>query len=202
MSNVTAALVKSTKSVMANKSPLVISVVGLPSSGKDTVAEYLVEKKGFVHMNSSDMIRKDMQTSGMEPTRTNMQDFVVKRREERGAGYLAEEIADAIHSNTVASGFRNTAEIEILKKRFQKNFILIAVTVPIETRYQWAKARKRIGDDISFEKFQEEENRDRSNSNFHELDKVITMADVSITNDGTKEKLFAQVDAIIQKLNS
>src|SRR3954466_5249570 len=106
--------------------PRIIAVVGQPASGKDTVADRLVEK-GFVHINSSDMLRAMMRKEGLPTDRSTIHAFVSKRRAEKGNGYLAEEIADLITGDTVVSGFRNTAEVEVFRRRFPDAFTLIAV---------------------------------------------------------------------------
>ncbi len=176
---------------------LIIGITGQPSSGKDTVAEYLASK-GFAHVSSSDKIREEMRKVGLTTERENVSNFVIEKRKERGNGYLAEQISDAIIGDTVVSGLRNTAEIEIFRKRFGKEFLLIAVDAPIETRFRWAKDRGRIGDNISFEQFKKEEEKERAGSSFHEVDHVIKLADHLIFNDGTKEELLKKVDSCLR----
>jgi len=178
---------------------LVIGITGQPLSGKDTVAEYLAER-GFVHISGGEMIREEMTKLSLPTDRASINKFVAKRRQERGAGYLSEEIAESIKGDTVVSGFRNTAGVEIFRKKFGNDFFLIAVEAPLDTRYDRAKARGRIGDDISFEQFKQEEEEERGGSTFFEVDKVISLADYLIVNDGPKEELNTKVDKIIEEI--
>ena len=51
---------------------MIIGLTGSYCSGKDTVADYLVNKKGFSHISLSDIIRQELQKAGIEPTRENL----------------------------------------------------------------------------------------------------------------------------------
>ncbi|MBI4159935.1 AAA family ATPase [Candidatus Wolfebacteria bacterium] len=177
---------------------LVIAVVGHPSSGKDTVAEYL-HTKGFAYISSSDRIRQDMRAVGIETTRENMNTFSIEMRRQRGFGYPADEIAREVSNNSIISGFRNTAEIKLFKDTFGDRFILIALDVPQSIRFERAKERGRIGDDVSLEQFRHIEEKERAGSNFHEVGRVIAMADYTIQNDGAKENLFVKIEEILRK---
>jgi dephospho-CoA kinase len=178
----------------------VIGVTGHPSSGKDTVAEYITAK-GFEHYSMGDTIRKDMRVLGLPTDRSSINKYVVERRKKDGVSYPAPEMAEAIKGNAVFSGVRNTAEVNIFKNKFGDNFTLIAVEAPIQTRYEWAKARGRAGDDIAFEQFKKEEEQERSGSEFHQVDMVINSADHLVLNDGTKEHLYTKIDVILNSLN-
>jgi dephospho-CoA kinase len=176
----------------------IIGVAGHPSSGKDTVAHYL-EERGFKHLSGGDTIRQKMKEIGLPLDRSSMREFIKGERAKHGNHYPAGEMADSIVGDTVISGFRNTAEVEIFKTRFPEEFTLIVVDSPIEHRYELAKARGRVGDDISFERFKEEEEKERRASDgSHEVDKVIASADKTVKNHQGLEELFKQIDEILQ----
>ncbi|HEY4515756.1 MAG TPA: AAA family ATPase [Candidatus Paceibacterota bacterium] len=178
----------------------IIGVVGQPSGGKDTVAEY-IGSKGFVHISSGDYIREDMKALGLPLDRTSMSTFVAQKRKEEGNEYPVRKIADSLTTNTVIAGMRNTAEINLFKEKFGEDFIIVAVEAPIESRYEWAKLRGRASDHISFERFKEEEEKERANnSGAHEVDSVIKMADHTIINDSTKEALFQKVESLLKSI--
>lgn len=178
---------------------MIIGVVGQPSSGKDTVADYLASK-GFLHINSSDLIREEMRELGIETTRPNISQFVINKRKERGPGYLAEKALLVAKGNAVISGLRNVEEIRILRENKLGNFILIAIEAPIEVRYERLKARGRIGDNISFDQFQAEENVERNGApDTHQVDQVIGLADVAINNDGSQDDLKKKIDKVLEK---
>src|SRR5665213_1088816 len=175
----------------------IISVVGHPASGKDTVADYIAEQ-GFVKISSSDYLRAEMRKIGSPIDRPSMQAFSSLMRAKLGNGYPATEIIKNISCDTVVSGFRNTEEVKTLQKAFEDQCTVIAVETPSEIRYQWSKGRNRVGDDVSYEDFLKAEELERAHeSGSHNLDEVIAMADITIVNDGTKEDLFRKVDEII-----
>ncbi len=178
----------------------IISVVGQPASGKDTVADY-IKTKGFAEYSSADFIRNDMGKVGIETTRKNMQEFSSEMRKKLGNGYPYFDIVKTISGDTVISGARNTSEIKVMRDKFGDELKVIAVEAPIETRYKWAKERKRIGDNISFEEFKKEEDKEKDNSSgTHEVDKVVEMADIKILNEGTLEDLYKKVDEVLKTI--
>lgn len=177
---------------------LVIGIAGQPSSGKDTAANYLAGK-GFRHIHTSDLIREEMRREGIATDRAHIHDFVKARRAERGLDYVAREAAEKVAGNSIISGFRNTAEVNVFKNKFGKDFILLAVEAPLELRYERARARNRTGDDISFEQFKAEEETEKK-SYTHEVDNVIAIADYMIANAGSEEELFKQIDDTLEQV--
>ena len=91
------------------------------------------------------------------------------------------------------------AEAESIKKH---KGILIAVTAPRALRYERARERGRVGDDVSFEQFSAIEEKEASGKDpsAHNVDGVISMADYVIENTGTLLELHAKTDALMQKL--
>jgi dephospho-CoA kinase len=166
------------------------------------VANYLAEK-GFLHISTGDILREEMRANNIAIDRVSMHNFVFKKRKERGGGYLVEEAIKRMKTDSVISGFRNTAEIEILKSKFGKNFVLVAVKAPIGLRYKWAGKRGRIGDEISLKQFILQEKAERKgDSESFDVDAVISFADYSITNNHTTIELFQKVDDILGMLRN
>ena len=178
----------------------VIGITGHPASGKDTVAAYLVFR-GFSKISMGDILREEMTAQGIPIDRSHMNEFAKKVRAERGNGYLSEEIVRRVKGNTTIAGVRNTSEVVIFRNGLGENFKLLAVETPLETRYARAKARGRIGDDVSFEQFKIEDERERAaQSGSHEVSTVIESADMSLQNDGTMEDLYKKVDDYVASL--
>ncbi len=185
---------------MGNKEARVIGVVGHPASGKDSAAEYL-ETKGFVHFSSGDFIRADMRREGIPLDRTSMKAFSAKMRALHGNEYPVGEIVKKVARDTAVSGLRNRAEVLAFRGAFGDRFVLLAVQAPVEARYARILARKRAGDEITLERFREEENQERLQySGTHEVDAVIADADATIENNGTKEEFFAKLDSFLRAL--
>jgi len=178
---------------------LIIGVTGHPASGKDAVAEYL-EEKGFAHLSGGNILREKMKEKGMSVDRTSVREFAKEMRAKVGNHYPYEELADMVSGDTVVSGLRNLAEMEVFKRKFPDSFLCVGVDCPLEVRYERAASRGRIGDDVTFERFKEEEERERlEDSGSHEVDKVIAEAHAVLDNSGTKEELFEKIEELLAK---
>lgn len=175
----------------------VIGITGHQVAGKDTIADYL-SSKGFTKYTMGDILREEMTSLGLPLDRDSMNRYSTEIKLKYGNDYLAHRILKKINGNSTIPGIRSTLEVETLRRELKDNFILLSVHAPIEKRYEWAQDRKREGDQISFEKFKEQQERESNAvSGVHEIDKVIDMADVTIENDGSKEDLYRKVDNLI-----
>ena len=116
---------------------ITIGITGHPSSGKDTVADYL-QSQGFSHISLGGLIKEEMAKKGIPTDRAHTSIFANEMRKIRGPGYLVEITLEKISEKTIISGLRNVAEVLLLKEKLGKNFILIAVDAPLEIRYQRA----------------------------------------------------------------
>jgi len=173
----------------------IIGVCGQPASGKDTVAEFFISK-GFGHISLGDTLRAEMRSQGLNLDRARMSVFAADAKEKRGMDFLAQLAISKISGNAVISGIRGTAEVARFRQQYGLNFILLVVEAPQQTRYERAKKRNRVGDNISFEQFEMIENHERSAvSGAQEVDKVIALADHILDNSGSKEMLMAKLES-------
>jgi dCMP deaminase len=178
---------------------MVIGLTGRNASGKGEVAKYL-EKKSFYYYSLSDVIRDEVRKRGQSLTRETLINTGNELREKGGPAALAQRILTKIEEdkNYVVDSIRNPAEVEAL--RSAKNFKLVFVDAPIRLRFERLQTRGREGDPTAFEHFVELENREmEGDENSQNLRKVADMADYTIFNDGTLEKLYEQVDTIFQQ---
>lgn len=182
------------------KREMLIGLVGHPSSGKDTVAAYLVDTHGFTHVSSSDSVRFYIAEHQMgEANRDLMRAVSTTLREKHGADYLVRLALENEAPLLVVSGLRAIAEGEAIKKA---GGVILACTTPIGVRYKRAKERGRVGDEITFETFKSQEEAETSNPNpeAQNVSAVITMADYTINNTGTISDLHVKVNDIISGL--
>jgi len=181
---------------------IIIGITGLTGSGKDTVAEYL-KAKGFFYSSLSDRIREECAVRSLPTDRDNLIAVGNDLREEFGHDVLAKKslekfIKEGIEKVILVS-IRHPKEVEYLKS--QSGFSLVAVETPIELRYKRNSQRGRPEDTVSFEKFKEQEEKERFGSEAQQqIDKVIAMADFRLENNGTIEELNKQVEEILGKI--
>lgn len=182
-----------------SKNKVTIGIIGHPASGKDAASDYLVSR-GFLKISGGDILREEMTKLGLSVERASVHEFAKEMRKKYGNSYPAEEevkMSKENDGNSVVIGMRNLEEIRVLREGIGKDFKLIAINAPIEIRYKRAKDRGRIGDDISFEQFKKEEEKEKLDlSGSHEVDKVILTADVVIENDDTLEDLYKKIDEV------
>lgn len=183
----------------------IIGISGSYSSGKDTAADYLVEKYGFEHHSLSNEIRIVLRERSEEPSRDNMMRVGNELRAEHGSGVLAERTLKRIKTEKVlVSSIRNLGEIEVLKKRaIQTNgrFALLWIDAPVEKRYELAKERGRIENVGSVMEFIEKENLERSTQEHkQQLGLCEKEANFKIMNDASKNDLYEKLDEVMSKV--
>lgn len=178
---------------------MIIGVVGTFASGKDTVAKYL-DDSGFNHVSSGDVLRQyiiDNNLGGLE--RDNLFKVANKTRAEKGSDFFVRDAIEHWPQPLVISGIRSVGEAEAVISR---EGIIIAVDAPVTRRYHWAKMRGRIDDSITEEKFKQQEEAEFANTDpsMQQIMTVMGMAQFSVSNDGTLEELYAQVDEILKRI--
>ncbi len=174
---------------------MIIGLTGPYCAGKGEAAAYL-KKKGFEYFSCSDEIRAILKEKGVEPTRDALIKEGNELRARYGADYLSMRIIRKIKKSSVVDSLRNVEEISALRKAGQ--FMLIGIDAPPKTRFERAKARGRLGEGETFESFMEKENREKSTKKKEQqLDLCMQQADYRIMNDSALEKLYKEIDEII-----
>ena len=179
---------------------MLIGLTGRNASGKGEVARYL-QKKSFYYYSLSDVIRDEIRARGLEPARENLITIGNELRQRYGANILAERILAKIEDDKhyIIDSIRNPAEVDAF--RAAKHFKLIRVEAPTEVRFQRILKRHRESDPSTFEEFIELENREAEGDDTSQnLVKVALMADHSLANDTTLEKLYPHIDELLLRL--
>lgn len=178
---------------------MIIGLTGSYGAGKDTVANYLVER-GFAYHSLSDLLRDELRARGQEITRENLIAIGNEIREKFGAGELARRTLKIIEKNqekdSLVVSIRNPREVEVL--RLRKDFQLWFVDAPNRIRYERTVRRSRSDDFQSYEEFVEKERQENSTDpNAQQLTKVAAMADATIDNDADFQSLYANIDKLL-----
>lgn len=181
---------------------MIIGVVGPIASGKSMLSDTLV-KRGFVKLSFSAEVREDAAQRGLPIKRKELQDLGNEMRLKEGRDYWAKKVIERIKpgNNYVIEGIRNPAEVDALRKL--ENFVLIAVSAPIEKRFQWIMMRGKDSDPASLDGVKEIDARDRGEGeemHGQQSAKCAEMADFYLTNDKEKEHFEKKVDKFLKKL--
>lgn len=180
---------------------IVIGIVGLIGSGKDTVAKYIEEKYGYYPISYSELVHEKVKEEGLEPTRENLQMISKKYRENYGMDYFARLAVDkAIKSKKekiILKELRRVEDVEYPKKFF-KEFYVIEVFANKRTRFHRLKKRGGIKDPKNWKDFIEQE-KNEEKLGFHG---ALKYANFRINNNGSIESLYRQVDDIMKKIEN
>lgn len=171
-------------------------------AGKGTIVDIL-KSKGFVHFSARDFLNKKIKELGLESNRDTLTTVANKEREKEGADFIAKgllSMAKKENRNCIIESIRNVKEIKYLKENSE--FILFSVDADIQTRYERITLRKSETDNVSFETFKLNEQRemDANNENKQNIRACMTLADFSFNNDGDIPSLQKQVEEVLNKI--
>ena len=180
---------------------MIIGITGTLAAGKGTIVEYLVSK-GFKHYSVREFLINILKEKGVEINRDSMVELANELRKKFGNGYIMEELYKkaSLDKNAVIESIRAVGEIETLKKK--KDFILFAVDANQKIRYERSLKRGSVTDNIGFEKFAEQENREMTTEDPHKqnLSACIEKADYKFENNGTIEELYKKVESVLNDI--
>jgi dephospho-CoA kinase len=182
---------------------MIIGLTGPICAGKDEVARLLAEC-GFERLSLSDELRSEMRAQGIEVTRTALQDYgdLIRRRE--GTGAWARRVIAKIKPGVsyVVDSIRNPGEVEELRRC--PSFFLVKVDAAPKIRFSRMIKRAREQDPCTFDAFQRMEMKDLGIGQpdyGQQHAQCAALADMTIVNEGTFEKLRFDVKTLLSSLN-
>ena len=188
---------------------MILIVVGLPGSGKSTIAEMLREEK-FDVIEYGDIWRELLKKAKIplnDPKATR--EFTARLREKYGkdiySKYAVKKIRKSM-KHIVLMGLRSTYELDYIKKKVDKVDIS-AVRSPFETRFNRLKRRAKPEDPKTIDDFKWLETREKrgflpdKKEEKHGVLVIMKQADYVIDNSGTKEELKLKLDRVLSKID-
>jgi len=184
----------------------VMAFVGMPGSGKGTCTDYLSRHYGFPVIHFGNMLYEEMQARGLD----NIRDegwFRVKIRDDEGPAVLARlaskkarESLENGSEKVVLDGLYSWSEYKYLEQEFGEGLTLIAVSAPRRLRYGRILNRR----DPHRKYNSASQIRDREIQEIEDIEKggPIAFADYTVVNDGSREKLFKEIDKIMAEIGS
>lgn len=187
---------------------MILVVVGLPGSGKSTVAETLREE-GFDVIEYGDIWRELLKKAKIpmnDPRATR--EFTRRIREERGkdiySRYAVRKIKKSMR-HMVLMGVRTTYELDYLKKKV-KGIKMIAIKSPFDTRFSRMKRRGKPEDPKNLADFKWLNTREKrgflteKKEEKHGVVVLMKKADYTLNNTGTKEDLKNNLLELLVKI--
>lgn len=187
---------------MPTNSKIILGFVGQLASGKGTVAKYFETKYHASTFRFSTMLRDLLDRIYLEHNRDNLIKMSEAIRHTFGEDILAKTMSlDAETSDNnliIVDGIRRMADIEYLFKL--PNFVLVEIFADPHTRHERMTKRGENQDDNTktFEQFME----DHKRSTEVTIPEVASHATERMDNNGTLEKLYKQLDNLINKYHA
>ena len=179
---------------------MILGITGTNGSGKGAVVDHLISK-GFVHFSVRGRLEEALYEHGIPVTRPALREHANSLRKEHGAGYFGKlilaEIAEQNIPNAVIESIRTMGEFEYLKSQ---GVYVIAVDADRRIRFARIKRRASGTDNLDFETFVEEEEREwHGTEGSHDMNmmEVIARADAKVLNEGTLEELHKNIDVVL-----
>ena len=177
-----------------------VGLTGRNASGKGEAAEFF-KARGFHYLSLSDLLREELASRGVAPTRENLIATGKVLRAAEGPGTLAARALKKLQGggtdlHWVIDSIRSPAEVTTL--RALPDFTLLAIDAPAELRFARLCARGRAGDSATPAQFiAQEAAEDTNDPNGQQLSATFALADVIIANDGERAELQARLEAFL-----
>lgn len=174
---------------------LIVCLTGMPGAGKSTVAKSF-NNSCFQIISMGDVIRREAERLGLEPTDENLGKIMLELRSKQGLGAVANLVVREIKDNNrdvIIDGLRNMEEVNILKKHGVVK--ILAIHAPKDKRLLYLKERKRSDAPTSIEEFEARDKRELKVG----IGEAISYADAIIMNDNTIEELIRKAHSIVDE---
>lgn len=184
---------------------VIIGITGTLGAGKGTIVEHLKNRYGFRHYSARDFIVLEAKRRGLDLNRDNITRVADDLRKSNHPGFIIEELYnEAVKNgeNAVIESVRAIGELKMMRKRAGDSFYLFAVNADIRKRFDRISSRKSITDNVSFEKFVSDENKEMGSGDpaRGDIAGCIKLADFRFINNGTIKDLENQVDKAMEKI--
>ena len=181
---------------------MIIGITGTIGAGKGTVVQELVGRYGFVHASARSFIEGELERRGLPLTRDHMASVANELRRLHHSAYIVEQLyaaAEARGGDAVIESIRTLGEIALLREK--PGFILLAVDADPHVRYDRIRLRGSSTDDVTFERFLADEEREAhaTDPGMQNLSGCRALADYVIENNGTREDLSQSVDRFMEE---
>lgn len=177
---------------------MIIGLVGEKLAGKDTVANYLVQKYDAGHFRFTHILDAILEELDLPLSRVNEIDLGLALRKVFGEhvliNALEKRVKKSLSGFNVINGIRMD-EMEVVKQWGAK---IIYITAPLEQRFDRYLKRKEKADDgqMTIEQFKVQE----SGPTEQRIPELGLNADYRIDNIGSLEELYKKIDTIIKPL--
>lgn len=177
----------------------VVAIVGMTGAGKSEVAR-IFEEHGFKKVRFGDITDEELKNRGLESNEENERYIREQLRKKHGMAAYAKLNLPRIDSllkssNVVVDGLYSWEEYIVLKERYGRGFVTVAVWASPATRH--ARLAHRAERPLTLE---EAVSRDKSEIENINKGGPIAMADFTILNETSLEELKKEAERVLSVL--
>lgn len=183
------------------KNTQILAFVGLPGAGKSSAVDYLTEQ-GYPKVYFGGVVVQAVEDAGLDVNETNERMMRESLREKEGKDVIVKRITLQLHDlidagqhRIVADGLYTWTEYKILKQEFPGELIVVAVVASRHLRHHRLSIRPTRPLTVK-------EATERDWAEIENLEKggPIAIADHYIINDGSLEKLHADIERLTREI--
>jgi dephospho-CoA kinase len=176
---------------------IIIGLVGEKLAGKDTVANYLVEKHGAFHVRFTHILDEILNSLNLPISRQNEIDLGLGLRKIFDERVLGTAVIKRIQSSQINMVVVNGIRMDEMEEIKKLGATIVYVTASPKIRYDRYMQRHEKTDDgvLPYEQFMEQ---DKTPTEVG-IPALGAKADFKIENEGSLEELYRKVDDIINK---
>jgi len=181
---------------------MILGIVGLIGSGKDTAADYISKKYGYEKVSFRDIVHEVVAEKRLEPTRENMQKVARECRDKYGEDFFSKKVLEKGKAlikkgkNVLFKEMRTAGDVQLLRDEFGKKMKVIVIEAGERTRFDRMKKRGRTGDPKTFEDFSRQQKKEEE----LRFTDSLKFADIGVDNNGTKKELCLEIDGMMEGL--
>jgi dephospho-CoA kinase len=183
-----------------HQNPRTLALVGMPGAGKTLCAKHL-EEQGFYQFRFGSIIVDEVVKRGWDINPENERVVREAFRKQDGMDAIAKralpklKAALAERACIIIDGLYSFAEYKTLRQELGEDMVVVAIVAARRLRYE--RLAKRAIRPLTAAEAQERD--------WQEIEKIekggpIAIADYTLVNDGSPEKLLQQLDALLEKL--
>jgi dephospho-CoA kinase len=177
---------------------MIIGIVGALGAGKGTVVEYL-KAHGYRHYSGSGYLKEVLMARGVPVNRDAYSQLAGEIRTKDPQG-LVKVLYERYRADgggaAVIEALHDIGEVEFIKS---VGGVVLAIDAPLQLRYDRAIARGSEKDNISFEHFKQQIEREENGGGHHNIRAAMKLADYTLMNDSTLEELHQHVAVFLKK---
>jgi len=183
---------------------MIIGVTGTNGAGKGTLPEYLKARHGFTHYSARAIIIEEIEKRGLPVDRTSMNQVANDLRRTHGPDVLVRRMlarAKEEGRDAVIESVRAIGEAQFLK---EEGAFVVAIDADRRVRYERIIKRGSETDQVSFEEFCLQEDREMAQEASYDMNitGVMAMADYTLINNGTMEEFHAAIETMLKVLRA